>query len=243
MSVRQPKYGLIGYPLMHSCSPDFYRQQYAIDFQLFPLQKITELPTLLTHMPDLKGFGVTMPYKEAIMPYLHLLSEEAQQIKAVNCVKVERRGDKLMLCGFNTDAVGFKKTLENVQLPAKALIFGTGGASKAVAYVLASLSVAYQFVSRTKTDNNLIYSEVTPEIWKQYPLLINTTPIGMYPDTEAVLTLPYEALTPEHWLIDLIYNPLETLFLKEGRIRGCKTQNGLAMLHRQAECNWQIWTS
>ena len=241
MYSNQSEYGLIGNPLTHSNSPDFYRQQFNIDFKLFPLQKITDFPEFLLQHSDLKGFCVTIPYKEAILPYLHRLSDEAQQIGAVNCVKVERQGEKTLLHGYNTDTAGFAALLSNRKLPDKALLFGTGGASKAVAYTLASLSVTCQFVSRTKTGNNLIYSEITPYLLQNYPLLINTTPVGMYPDTGALLPLPYEAITHRHWLIDLIYNPLETPFLKEGRIRGARTQNGLTMLHRQAELNWQIW--
>jgi shikimate dehydrogenase len=242
MYNRQPEYGLIGYPLTHSQSPDFYRQQFNADFQLFPLQKITDFPDFLLKHPDLKGFCVTIPYKEAILPYLHHLSEEARQIGAVNCVKVEQQGGKTLLYGYNTDAAGFAALLDNHKLPDKALIFGTGGAAKAVAYTLASLAVACQFVSRTKTDNSLIYNEITPEKVQNYPLLINTTPVGMYPDTEALLPLPYDALTPQHWLIDLIYNPLQTPFLRKGSLRGAKTENGLAMLHRQAELNWRIFS-
>ena len=241
MCSSQLEYGLIGYPLTHSYSPAFYRQQFNIDFQLFPLQKITDFPEFLLQHPDLKGFCVTIPYKEAILPYLHHLSDEAKQIGAVNCVKVKRQGERTLLYGYNTDTAGFAALLNNRKLPDKALIFGTGGASKSVAYTLALLSVTCQFVSRIKTDNNLIYNEITPCLLQNYLLLINTTPAGMYPDTEALLPLPYEAITPQHWLIDLIYNPLETRFLKEGMVRGAKTQNGLAMLYRQAELNWQIW--
>jgi len=237
------EYGLIGYPLVYSGSPEYYRQKFHVDFKLFPLQKVTDFPDFLQQYPNLKGLCVTIPFKESILPYLHHISDEAQQIGAVNCIKIERQTGIMQLFGYNTDAAGFAAVLNHCKLPDKALIFGTGGAAKAVAYTLSLLSVSYKLVSRVKTKDNLTYKDITPELLHNYPLLINATPVGMYLTTEALLPLPYEAITPQNILIDLIYSPLETLFLKEGKRRGAKIQNGLIMLHSQAELNWQIWMS
>jgi shikimate dehydrogenase len=240
-------YGLIGYPIQQSFSPGYFNEKFrreGIDaaYQSFPLKDIAELPALLQSQPGLRGLNVTIPYKTAVIPFLDELSADAQDMNAVNCITI-LRNDKLK--GYNTDWSSFLISLQPLLKGEyqKALVLGSGGAAKAVTYALRQLGIKYNVVSRgTDYSPFLSYSAVTPDFIKEHQLLINTTPLGMHPDTDRAPELPYDALTSEHLLYDLIYNPEETLFLKKGRERGAATKNGLEMLHLQAEASWKIWS-
>jgi len=253
-------FGLIGYPLGHSFSKKYFTEKFAREsitdarYELFPLENISGLPLLLEQNPDLRGLNVTIPHKEAVIPLLHKLDETALAVGAVNCVKIENQ----RLVGFNTDIIGFGNSLVNFfqdndrpdffradslhrPWPEEALILGTGGAAKAVAYILKKLGIAFQFVSRKPKGENEIAYELLPRIIHRSTLIINTTPLGMSPHEDACPDLPFERLTPEHFVYDLIYNPAETLLLQRAKARGCAVKNGLEMLHLQAEAAWKIW--
>ena len=243
------RFGLIGYPLGHSFSRGYFTEKFRREglsecvYENFPLASIGELPGLVASRPDLVGLNVTIPYKQAVIPYLDGLDPRAEEIGAVNCIKINRVGGRVCLKGYNADAQGFERSLLEL-LGARrpdALILGTGGASKAVAYVLSALGIAYRFVSRTGGGEALSYTDLTPEIIAQTPLLIHTTPLGTFPDTETLPAIPYDGIGPGHFLHDLVYNPPETAFLREGRRRGAAVRNGYAMLVGQAECSWQLW--
>lgn len=241
-------YGLIGYPLTHSFSEQYFAQKFSREgitdcsYQLFELSDIGQLPGLLASRPDLKGLNVTIPYKEAVISFLDELDEETARIGAVNVIRIEKGRTK----GFNSDYQGFKKSLENFLGPAKtvqALVLGTGGASKAVNAALRHLHIPYQVVSRQAGEGVITYADISPELLGTCSLIINTTPLGTYPKTDTFPELPYQVLGPEHFLFDLVYNPAETVFLRKGREAGAKTLNGYEMLVLQAEAAWQIWNS
>ncbi|MDK2909540.1 MAG: shikimate dehydrogenase [Bacteroidales bacterium] len=242
--------GLIGFPLEHSFSPEYFSHKFAragisdFEYRLFPLKDLKELPQLLVNVPNLLGFNVTIPYKEAIIPHLDNLTEEALEIGAVNTVAVHRKGNKLFLTGHNTDAPAFEETIQDLikMQPRRTLILGSGGASKAVNYALSKLSIEYDLVGRVKREGiRYTYNELTPHILSQYTLIVNCTPLGMHPDTESFPPIPYEGLSSNHVLYDLVYNPHETLFLKKGKFHGAFTINGLRMLFRQADLAWEFW--
>lgn len=242
------KFGLIGKTLGHSFSKRYFTQKFAREgiadaaYELYELPDISRLPALLAKEPDLVGLNVTVPYKEAVIPYLDGLDESAAKIGAVNTVK--RINGKAT--GYNTDFVGFRDTLTSF-LPAipghSALVLGTGGAAKAVWAALDALGIPYACVSRNPASDQLSYTSITPEVLRACTLLINTTPLGMAPDTGSAPAIPYEALTSSHFLYDLVYNPEETVFLRKGLAVGAHTLNGLPMLHKQAEAAWQIWNN
>lgn len=242
-------FGLIGYPVQHSRSPFLFQKKFEKDgikdavYQLFPIPSITDFPLLMEREKDLVGLNVTHPYKESIIPYLDELTDEARAIGAVNTVVVRRNGVHTQLTGHNTDCEGFRLLLKEAgdPLPDRALVLGTGGAAHAVAYVLRQQDISFHFVSHSAGENRLTYREITPDIIRQNRLIINATPVGMWPDTELCPPLPYPALTPEHLLIDLIYNPAETAFLREGLVRGARCLNGMTMLEGQAEASWRVW--
>ena len=240
------KYGLIGYPLTHSFSPAYFGEKFrtlGIDasYELFPLADINEFPSLLHDNSGLKGLNVTIPYKESIMPLLDEIDEAANQVGAVNCIRINNGRTK----GYNTDITGFEQSLHTIfrdrLLPAKALVLGTGGASKAVCYVLDKMGIAYTKVSRRKVAGAIVYQDVNAEVLGYTTLIINTTPLGMFPDIESCPDLPYHALNSSHVLYDLVYNPQETKFLSLGRERGAFIKNGLEMLHGQADAAWELW--
>ena len=245
------KYGIIGYPLGHSFSPGFFNEKFRNEginaiYEKYELPVITDLQAVLDYTPELCGFNVTIPYKEKVMSYLDHVAPEARAIGAVNVVKITRReGKKPYLEGFNSDVIGFVDSIKPVLKPThkKALILGTGGASKAIKYGLQHLGLETVLVSRSHKNGTITYNEVTPELLKEYTVIVNCTPCGMSPHFDECPTLPYEALTPEHLLYDLIYNPDETLFLKKGKAQGATTKNGLEMLLLQAEAGWRIWNS
>ena len=241
------QFGLIGSPLSHSFSKKYFTKKFEnqgitdCQYDLFPLENMEDLPALLRANPSLVGLNVTIPYKEKVLAYLEEIDEAAAEIGAVNTIRI--RDGKLK--GFNTDVYGFEvslqKFLQPISKPIVGLILGTGGAAKAVAYVLQKMNIPYQYVSRKKQAERLNYTEITPAILDENRLIINTTPLGMSPNTETFPTLPYEYLTNEHFLYDLVYNPEQTAFMQLGTKQGAATKNGLEMLHLQAEKAWEIW--
>ena len=244
------KYGLIGMPLGHSFSQKYFTEKFnneGIDaeYNLYQLESIEDVEKLLADEPDLQGFNVTIPYKEQIFKYLDDIDDEAKAVGAVNVVKIYRNGNKLKLKGFNSDIYGFYETLKPMlrEWHKKALILGTGGASKAVAAMLRKLGIDYRFVSRSGKDGALKYSEIDQSVMNEHLVVVNTTPLGMFPNTDQCPDIPYNAFTTKHIAYDLIYNPLETKFLNLAYKNGAQTHNGLEMLHLQAEKALQIWQS
>lgn len=243
-------YGLIGYPLGHSFSAEFFNKKFTregIDasYRNFELEDIGDLMELLAEIPELKGLNVTIPYKQHILPYLTRISPEATVIGAVNTVRIlhDEEGNVTALEGYNTDAPAFARTLAPL-LPLNAisaLILGTGGASKAVCSALSALGISYKLVSRTPSEGQLGYEDLTPEVMAANKLIVNTTPLGMSPKTDACPPIPYEELTEGHICYDLIYNPEQTLFMAQAAKRGATVKNGLDMLHLQALLAWNIW--
>ena len=244
-SKAQRVFGLIGYPLSHSFSQRYFTEKFQKEgregcrYEQFPLASIEAFPALLKERPQLEGINVTIPYKEQVIPYLDELDERAQQIGACNCIRI-RDG---RLKGFNTDAIGFEHSLKEYLQPhhQKALVFGTGGAAKAVKFVLNLLGIDFKSVSRKPSYQSLSYEQVTPELLAGYPLLINTTPLGMFPNTTEAVPIPYEVINDRFYLYDLVYNPAQTLFLQKGAAQGAITKNGYDMLVIQAEESWKIW--
>lgn len=249
-------YGLIGYPLGHSFSRKFFTEKFAtegIDAQYlnFEIPSIEEFPEIIKNNPTLKGLNVTIPYKQQVMQYLDDISEEAKAIGAVNVVKVEHTADfegkvakGVKLTGYNSDVIGFVESLKPL-LKAhhkKALILGTGGASKAIRYGLEKkLGMETLFVSRSAREGMITYEEVTAEVLREYEVIVNCSPVGMYPHVDECPALPYEAMNENNLLYDLVYNPLETLFMKKGAAQGATVKNGLEMLHLQAIASWEFW--
>lgn len=243
--------GLIGYPLEHSFSERYFNQRISqlgydfVEYRNFPLEEIEDLQELLSLFPEICGFNVTSPYKQQVIRYLTEISEDAQKIGAVNTVIVQRQDEQIQLKGFNTDVDGFRAAIEPLLEPhhKSALILGTGGAAQAVAYVLRQLGIKFSFVSRSKRLEHptYIYNELTRDIVQQNLIVINTTPLGMYPKVHFYPPFPYQYLTDKHLLFDLIYNPAETKFLEFGRLHGAKVSNGLQMLYKQADKAWEIF--
>ena len=242
------KYGIIGYPLGHSFSPGFFNEKFkneGIDavYERYELSQIDLLPEIIASNPELCGLNVTIPYKQQIMQYLDELSEEAREIGAVNVVKVTHNGKNVHLKGFNSDVIGFSRSIEPLleKHHKKALILGTGGAAQAIDYGLKQLGLETIKVSRYERPDTIQYDKITPDVIKEYKVIINCTPIGMYPNTEECPKLPYEAMDSQHLLYDLIYNPDTTLFMKKGMERGAVVKNGLEMLLLQAYASWEFW--
>lgn len=241
-------YGLIGYPLGHSYSAEFFNNKFEkehIDecYRLFPIPSVEDVDRILAENPSLEGFNVTIPYKEQIMPRLDSLSEEAREIGAVNVVKILREGDRIRLEGHNSDAAGFRESIKPLlrnDMKA-ALVLGTGGASKAVAYVLRGFGMEVTKVSRHKSSGTLSYDDLTAETMSRNLVIVNTTPLGMWPETDRRPDIPYGLLTPRHLCFDLIYNPEVTTFMRLAAEHGATTKNGLEMLKLQALAAWEIW--
>ncbi len=244
-------FGLIGYPLTHSFSQGYFSDKFKNEgiearYLNFPIASISDFRGLLEQHPYLAGLNVTIPYKEQILPYLDELDDEAARIGAVNVIKIIWQNKKPVLKGYNSDVKGFFNALKPLLQPwhGKALILGTGGASKAVAHGLLNAGILYRFVSRTpKGPSQVNYEALTPEIISEYKLIINTSPLGMFPDIKNCPPLPYDAITEQHLIFDLIYNPETTLFMKRASENGAVVKNGLEMLHLQAEEAWQIWNA
>jgi shikimate dehydrogenase len=244
------KYGLIGYPLKHSFSMSFFNKKFVsenVDAQYinFEIPSIKDFPDVVKLNPELNGLNVTIPYKEQIIPYLDDLGPNAKVIGAVNVIKfVREKGKKPRLIGYNSDILGFKQSIEPLleKHHKKALILGTGGSSKAIFHGLKQLGIESAFVSRAP-EKGLSYGELTPEIMDEYTVVVNCTPVGMYPLIDVAPDIPYKLLTDRHLLYDLLYNPDETLFLKTGKTRGATVKNGLEMLLLQAFESWNFWQS
>lgn len=243
------KYGLIGYPLGHSFSISYFNQKFTdenIDavYENYEIPSIDTLPEVLGSNLELKGLNVTIPYKEKVLPFLDNISPEARAIGAVNVIRITHKGNKTELKGYNSDVIGFTKSIEPMldkKWHQKALILGTGGASKAIDYGLRNLGLETVFVSRYERPNTIQYQNITPEVIKEYNVIVNCTPLGMYPKTEECPDLPYEAMDSHTILYDLIYNPDETLFMKRGAEYGANVKNGLEMLLLQAFASWEFW--
>jgi shikimate dehydrogenase len=242
------RYGLIGYPLSHSFSQKYFTEKFQREgitgcvYENFPLASIDEFAALIQQHPDLNGLNVTIPYKEKVIPFLTAQSEVVQTIGACNCIKIENG----RLTGHNTDVVGFEQSLLPLLQPhhKKALVLGTGGAAKAVHYVLNKLGIAFLEVSRTPaTERQIAYQQLDEAVIHEHEVIINTSPLGMYPHINECPPLPYQALTPKHYLFDLVYNPAKTLFLQKGEEQGAAIKNGHDMLIIQAEESWRIWNA
>ena len=244
-------FGLIGKSLEHSFSPVYFKEKFEREgiqdsyYQLFPLKTIDEFNQLISDFSELTGVNVTIPYKQSIIPFLDEIDENAKEINAVNTIKFERINSKLILKGFNTDYLGFMDSLKPYlkECHKSALILGTGGSSAAVAYALKKMGINYIKVSRSPVREVLSYKELTEEIMREYNLIINTTPLGMFPDVETYPIIPYSAISKNHILFDLIYNPIKTVFLKKGEEKGATIINGAEMLISQAEYAWKIWNN
>lgn len=243
------KYGLLGYPLGHSFSRNFFNDKFkeeGIDAEYlnFEIPSIDDFPDILASNPELRGLNVTIPYKQKVISYLDEVSKEALEIGAVNVIKVEKNGNKQRLVGYNSDVTGFVQSIEPLLQPyhKKALILGTGGASKAVHYGLTKkLGLETVFVSRYQRPGTVSYDTLTPEAVKEYKVIVNCTPCGMFPNTADFPKIPYDTLGPDNLLYDLIYNPSETTFMKKGAEKGAVVKNGLEMLVLQALASWNYW--
>jgi shikimate dehydrogenase len=243
-----PLYGLIGYPLTHSFSKKYFTEKFErekIDdcsYELFPMVSLDELPKLISSHPLLAGLNVTIPYKQKVLSMLDDREAIPAKVDACNCIRIQPG----RLTGFNTDIIGFEKSLQPLLKPhhTHALVLGNGGASAAVQYVLQQLGITYRVVSRAIHGNSsLTYTELDRNILEQHTLIINTTPLGMHPHTDTCPELPYQYLSHKHLLYDLVYNPTKTLFLQKGEERGAAIKNGEEMLILQAEESWRIWNS
>lgn len=244
------KYGLIGYPLGHSFSISYFNQKFADEginakYENFEIPSIDILPEVLDKNPELKGLNVTIPYKEKVIPFLDSVAPEARAIGAVNVIRVTHEKNNIILKGYNSDVIGFTQSIEPMIQPyhKKALILGTGGASKAIDYGLRSLGLETVFVSRFERPGTIQYEKLTPDDIREYNVIVNCTPLGMYPKVETCPNLPYEAMNSHTLLYDLIYNPDDTLFMKRGREHGATVKNGLEMLLLQAFASWEFWNS
>ena len=244
------RYGLIGYPLGHSFSRNFFNEKFAseniqAEYVNFEIPSIEQFPEIIRANPNLAGLNVTIPYKEAVIPYLNRLDTDAAAIGAVKVIRINRISPKeTELVGYNSDVIGFSRSIEPLLEPhhKKALILGTGGASKAVNFGLKKLGLETLFVSRSRHDEHtLTYQELTPELMDEYKVIVNTTPVGMYPNADEYPDIPYECLTHKHLLYDLLYNPDTTLFMKKGSEQGAVVKNGIEMLLLQAFEAWDIW--
>ncbi|MBA3704584.1 MAG: shikimate dehydrogenase [Bacteroidetes bacterium] len=258
------QFGLIGYPLSHSFSKKYFTEKFekenipGCEYNTYPIENIELFPKLIADNLSLCGLNVTIPYKESVIQFLDELDETAKAVGAVNCIKVESRKSEIgsadntqlpkpKLIGYNTDVFGFRQSIKPFleTQHERALILGTGGASKAVAYVLKEIGIDCYFVRRKKTEDRIqktfLYSELNENVIKAFKLIVNTTPVGMYPNVNDAPEIPYNFITSSHLLYDLVYNPIETEFLKRGKQQGASTVNGLSMLHQQAEEAWKIW--
>lgn len=241
-------FGLLGYPLIHSFSRSFFTEKFQregtdAEYLNFEIPSIEELPRILQENPNLRGLNVTIPYKEKVIPYLNEMSEEAKAIGAVNCIRVTYKNTKPYLKGYNADVIGFQRSIQPLLKPIhkKALILGTGGASKAIRHGLQALGLDICFVSRTPQEGMLSYEELTPEIIAEYHVIVNCSPVGTFPKVDVCPNIPYNLLTTNHLLYDLVYNPDKTLFLQKGEQQGAVIKNGLEMLHLQALASWDFW--
>lgn len=243
------KYGLIGYPLKHSFSSRFFNEKFkneliCAQYDNYELSDIKDIIPILMSKPELRGLNITIPYKEAIVPLLNEIDPLAKKIGAVNVIKIHNFNGELFLKGYNTDIVGFRDSINQMINPSihqKALILGTGGASKAVFYGLQELGITSKFVSRCESSNNLVYEDLNKLVFEEYQIIVNASPVGTYPNVDQYPKIPYNYLSKNHLLYDLVYNPALTRFLAKGKEYGAKIKNGYQMLELQALAAWEIW--
>lgn len=241
------RFGLIGYPLSHSFSKKYFEDKFRREgvqdcaYELFPISSVDELPALLAKHPDLHGLNVTIPYKQSVIPYLHSTENLPAGLQACNCISIKHQS----LFGYNTDVTGFEQSFSPLLRPhhRRALILGSGGAAAAVAWCLDKLGIEYTVVSRSGSKDAITYEQVNEALISTHAIIVNTTPLGMYPNEHQCPPLPYHVLTPQHYLFDLIYNPAKTLFLRKGEEMGAIIKNGEEMLVIQAEESWKIWNN
>jgi shikimate dehydrogenase len=233
---------------VHSYSPAFFNEKFAqkgikSEYKAFDIASIEAFPAIVQEHPLMRGFNVTIPYKQAVMPYLDEIDANAQAIGAVNVVKVEQKEGKPYLTGYNSDWYGFTRSLQPLLKPwhTKALVLGTGGASKGIVYALEQLGIAYTLASRTPKEGQIAYQDLTPAFMEEHTILINTTPVGTFPNTKECPNIPYEYITEKHLVFDLIYNPIRTLFLQQAEMKGATIRNGWEMFVYQALRSYQIW--
>lgn len=244
-------YGLIGYPLGHSFSMTYFEQKFRKEnivdtvYRNFPISTIRKFPDLVEEYPELCGLNVTIPYKQEVIPYLHQLDETAAEIGAVNTISLVRSGNNLLMKGYNTDVTGFTDSLNMLMKtrPDAALVLGTGGSSKAVIYSLGKMGIEVHRVSRRSSGNAMAYNELDRKVIDKCKLIVNTTPLGMFPEVDTCPDIPYEFIGREHIVFDLVYNPEMTLFMKKSSEKGALACNGMDMLVGQAEAAWKIWNS
>jgi shikimate dehydrogenase len=243
-------YGLIGRKLQHSFSPDYFNEKFrqeniSAKYVLFEIDQIAKVRQIILNNKNLTGLNVTIPYKRDIMNFLDWIDPAAKEVGSVNTVKIERVNEKVRLLGFNTDVIGFRQSLESVLKGKKinhALVLGSGGSSGAVTWVLDKMNIDWLMVSRRpKSEKQVAYERLNRQMMEENLLLVNTTPLGMFPDTGSYPHIPYPYLTESHVLFDLVYNPPETAFLQKGKLQGALTINGLEMLKIQAEEAWRVW--
>ncbi|KAA6336176.1 Shikimate dehydrogenase (NADP(+)) [termite gut metagenome] len=245
------KYGLIGKPLKHSFSIGFFNEKFRTEgvdaeYVNFEIPRIDDFMEVVEENPNLCGLNVTIPYKEQVIPYLDDLDEDTKAIGAVNVIKmIRQKGKKIKLIGYNSDIIGFTQSIEPLLHPyhKRALVLGTGGAAKAVFHGLKKLGIEARYVSRTPEKDMFSYFEIRSKVIREYTIIVNCTPLGMYPNVDECPDIPYDKLTNKHLLYDLLYNPNDTLFMKKGQERGAMTKNGLEMLLLQAFAAWDIWNS
>ena len=242
------RYGLIGFPLGHSFSMSFFNEKFRnenidAEYVNYEIPTIEHLTEIVNATPELRGLNVTIPYKEQVIPFLDELSDEAAAVGAVNLIAVRNKGKKIYLKGYNSDVIGFTNSIAPMLTPhhTQALILGTGGAAKAVDYSLRQLGLHTQLVSRIRKQNAITYEDIDEQMISAYQVIVNCTPLGMYPHTDECPFLPYHAITSRHLLYDLLYNPDTTLFMKKGAEQGAVVKNGLEMLLLQAYANWEVW--
>lgn len=247
------KFGLIGYPLKHSFSAKYFGEKFDnehikdVSYELFVMENIRDFQQLIKTSPELRGLNVTIPFKEKIIPLLHEVDKIAKEIGAVNCIKISNIKQKgFFLKGYNTDAIGFEKSIKTHLKPYHhhALILGNGGSAKAITYILKKLNINYLIATRNPVESNHIpYNEIDEDIIKKHLLIINATPLGMFPNVQTHPDIPYQYINDKHFLYDLVYNPEETFFLNKGKLKGAQVKNGLSMLYFQAEESWKIWNN
>lgn len=244
------KFGLVGYPLGHSFSKKFFSEKFHREgiqdctYENFPLRDIGLLRKLVSD-EQLCGLNITIPYKTEVIPLLDRIDPQAEKVGAVNVIKIKRHSGPPELTGYNSDIFGIAETIRPVKGSAveKALVLGSGGSSKSVCHVLSSMNIEYISVSRKRKPGFITYGDIDREIIQNVRLIVNTTPVGMFPDTESFPDIDYDLLGPGHILFDLVYNPEMTTFLRKGKERGCTVVTGTKMLHSQAEKSWEIWNS
>jgi shikimate dehydrogenase len=246
------EFGLIGYPLGHAYSQKYFEDKFKsmgitdAKYKLFPISEISKIHNIISSQPNLLGLNITTPYKELIIPYLNELDETILRLGTVNTIKITREGGLTSLKGYNTDVFGLHKTFENLNFPegSKALIFGSGGSGKTVSFVLRERGINSTNVSRNPENlKQMSYSNITEAVIKHHNIIINASPVGMFPKNDTCPPIPYEHITDKHFCIDLVYNPAQTLFLKKCAEKGALTVNGLTMLYEQADKAWEIWNT